>query len=190
MEDNLPEVINVNHPVLDAFVQISQSRTNYQLQKFVVGQHDTEEQRYKQVVLEIQNMAIGIQKSLLDLQKLNIKKKQLEKSRNKIDKIDSQIIALDIQGAETGLIGAKKELDYLMSIWDSFEHKYTAEEIESAQEEYWNKRLNRQAALESIGSGGVVSWAALDALNQIGGLPSLDPNYYREIAAEQAREIK
>ena len=61
-----------------------------------------------------------------------------------------------------------RELQDIVAIWEAFEKKYTYEEIEADQAEYWHRRLNRQAHLEAMGSGGHVGWASLDALRQIG----------------------
>ena len=69
------------------------------------------------------------------------------------------------------MIGAERELAALVEIWLAFPTHYTHAQIEDDQPEYWHERLNRQARLEAIGSG-KVSWAQLDALNNIGELES------------------
>jgi hypothetical protein len=177
---SLPNVIEEKHPVYDAFNQISQSRTRYQIDKFVIGQHDTDEQRYKQVVLEIQTLVGTIKRIRLTTEKTKIHLNELKTKKDPISQIDAELIQLDLDDTELGLHGALKELEYLLQVWENWEHKYTAEEIENMQPNYWNARLNRQASLEAIGSGGTVTWASLDALHQIGMLPSLDPNFYKQ----------
>lgn len=176
----LPSVIEEKHPVYDAFKQIAQARTRYQIDKFVIGQHDTDEQRYKQVVLEIQTLVGTIKRIRLETEKTKIHLNQLKAKKDPISQIDAELIQLDLDDTELALNGALKELEYFLQIWENWEHKYTAEEIENMQPVYWNARLNRQASLEAIGSGGTVAWASLDALHQIGMLPSLDPNFYRQ----------
>ncbi len=114
------------------------------------------------------------------MEKTKIHYKSLISKKDAISQIDAELIQLDLEDAEFGLRGALKELEYFLQVWESWEHKYTAEEIENMQPAYWNARLNRQASLEAIGSGGTVSWASLDALHQIGMLPSLDPNFYKQ----------
>jgi len=69
---SLPSVIEEKHPIYDAFNQITQARTRYQLDKFVIGQHDTDEQRYKQVVLEIQTLVGNIKRIHLTTEKTKI----------------------------------------------------------------------------------------------------------------------
>lgn len=177
---SLPSVIEEKHPIYDAFNQITQARTRYQLDKFVIGQHDTDEQRYKQVVLEIQTLVGNIKRIHLTTEKTKIYLDTLRAKKDAISQIDAELIELDLEDTKLGLHGALKELEYLLQVWENWEHKYTAEEIENMQPAYWNARLNRQASLEAIGSGGTVAWASLDALHQIGMLPSLDPNFYKQ----------
>ena len=164
----LPSVIEDKHPVYDAFNEIVQARSCYQIDKFVIGQHDTDEQRYKQVVLEIRNLVLTIKRIHLGLEKSKILYETFNAKKDQLSQLDAQLVKLDIEDSEFGLHGAIKELDYFLQIWENWEHKYTAEEIENLQPAYWNARLNRQASLEAIGSGGTVAWASLDALHQIG----------------------
>jgi hypothetical protein len=191
-QDSLPSIIEEKHPVYDAFNQISQSRTRYQLDKFVIGQHDTDEQRYKQVVLEIQSLVGTIKRIRLTTERTKIHLDTLRAKKDAISQIDADLVELDLEDTALSLHGAYKELEYLLQVWENWEHKYTAEEIENMQPAYWNARLNRQASLEAIGTGGTVAWASLDALHQIGMLPSLDPNFYRqnqEITQEKNGEL-
>lgn len=189
---SLPTVIEEKHPVYDAFNEIAQARTRYQIDKFVIGQHDTDEQRYKQVVLEIRNLVGNIKRIYLTVEKTKIHLDELKAKKDPISQIDAELIQLDLEDSEFGLRGALKELQYFLEVWENWEKKYTAEEIENMQPAYWNARLNRQASLEAIGSGGTVAWASLDALHQIGMLPSLDPNFYkqnREIQQQEKEEL-
>lgn len=177
---SLPSVLEEKHPVYDAFNEVAQARTRYQIDKFVIGQHDTDEQRYKQVVLEIRTLVGNIKRIYLTVEKTKINLNELKAKKDPISQIDAELIQLDLEDSEYGLHGALKELQYFLEVWENWEKKYTAEEIENMQPAYWNARLNRQASLEAIGSGGTVAWASLDALHQIGMLPSLDPNFYRQ----------
>lgn len=177
---SLPSLIEEKHPVYDAFNEIAQARTRYQIDKFVIGQHDTDEQRYKQVVLEIRTLVGAIKRIYLTVEKTKIQLNALKAKKDPISQIDAELIQLDLEDSEFGLRGAIKELEYFLQLWENWEKKYTSEEIENMQPAYWNARLNRQASLEAIGSGGTVAWASLDALHQIGMLPSLDPNFYKQ----------
>ena len=74
---SLPVVIEQEHPVYSAFNEISQARTRYQIDKFVIGQHDTDEQRYKQVLLEIRTLVGDIKRIYLTMEKTKIHYKSL-----------------------------------------------------------------------------------------------------------------
>ena len=106
-------------------------------------------------------------------------------SGNEIDAIDAQIKTLGIEQTNLTLIGAERELKDLVDLWESFEHKYTYEEIETSQEIYWESRLVRQAQLESIGNGNGIGWSSLDSLRQIGKF-----NISEEIERNQIKELE
>ena len=103
--------------------------------------------------------------------------------RIKVDEIDAQLKELGLEQTRLVGIGAFRELDKLMRIYNSFEHKYTRDEIEAAQADYWNKRLNRQATLEAIG-GSQAQAAHLDSLRQIGALEILPEGGIRTVSQE------
>ncbi len=65
------------------------------------------------------------------------------------------------------MVGAERELTDLVEIWQSFEHKYTRQEIESAQPDYWQARLMNNAKTMIMGGGGV-NPAHLEAMSQAG----------------------
>lgn len=153
--------------LLAAFNDIAESRTQFQLDKFVVKQHDTEEMRYKQVLLELQSLYFGIRVMEIEMKKKNIQLEKLRSTGDEVDELDAQILEITLERDKLSATGALREFDNLMDIYDSFEHKFTREEIEEGQAEYWNRRLNRQATLEAIG-GSQAQASHLDALRQIG----------------------
>jgi hypothetical protein len=166
--DNLPTVIEPSHPIFLALAEIQKPRSRFQLEKFVLGQHDTDEQRYRQTLLEIQNLIYTIRAIRLELKKTEIEVARLKRTGDEVDAIDAELKELGAEQTRLGMIGAERELADLVEMWDNFPHKYTYEEMEKLQPEYWSARLTRQAQLEAMGSGGKVGWAALDALRQVG----------------------
>lgn len=164
----LPTVIDPSHPIFMALTEIQKPRSRFQLEKFVLGQHDTEDQQYRQTLLEIQNSIYTIRAIRLELKKAEIEIERLKSTGDEIDAIDAELKELGTEQTWLSMIGAERELADLVDLWTSFPHKYTYEEMEKLQPEYWSARLTRQAQLEAIGSGGKVGWAALDALRQVG----------------------
>lgn len=157
------------HPIFTAFDNVQKSRSRFQLEKFVVGQHDTPEQQYKQTLLEIQNLYYTLKVINLEVKKDKIEIDRLRSTGDEIDELNAQIKELGMEQTYRSAMGALHELQDLVAIWESFEHKYTQEELELSQPEYWNKRLHRQSVLESIG-GTQAQASHLDALRQIGAI--------------------
>lgn len=186
--DNLP--IESSHPVFLALAEIQKPRSRFQLEKFVIGQHETPEQQYKQTLLEIQQIIYTVKNVQLEIKKVKIEIDKLRKTGDEVDEIDAQIKELGLEQTHLALIGAQRELKDLMEIWESFDYKYTYEEIEQSQPLYWDQRLVRQSVLEQIG-GSQAQAAHLDALRQIGALSvSRDGIKPSELVANKKREIK
>jgi anion-transporting ArsA/GET3 family ATPase len=180
----LPEITEKFTPdLLLAMAEIQQSRSDFQLQKFVVNQHDTEEMRYLQTVIELQQLYYTIKTVSLEMKKTEVEIKRLRETEDEIDEIDAQLKELGLEQTRLVGIGAFRELDSLMAIYNSFEHKYTRAEIEAAQPDYWNKRLSRQATLEAIG-GTQAQAAHLDSLRQIGALEMAPEGGIRAVSQE------
>jgi hypothetical protein len=174
--ENSVAIIEQTHPIFLALAEIQKPRSRFQLEKFVVGQHDTPEQQYRQTLLEIQNLFYTVKVVQLELKKKEIEIARLKETGDEIDAIDAEIKELGMEQTHLTMIGAERELRDLVQIWDGFEKKYTYEEMEQLQPEYWSARLTRQAQLEAMGSGGKVGWASLDALRQVGEfeVPSIE----------------
>lgn len=180
----LPEITEKFTPdVLLAMAEVQQARSDFQLEKFVVNQHDTDEMRYQQCVIELQQLYYTVKTVSLQMKKDEIEIAKLRATGDAVDEIDAQIRELGLEQTRLIGIGAFRELDKLMSIYNSFEHKYTRQEIEAAQPDYWNKRLSRQATLEAIG-GTQAQAAHLDSLRQIGALEMAPEGGIRPVSPE------
>jgi hypothetical protein len=153
-----------------AFDEIQQPRSDYVLQNFVVGEKDTDPARYAQCVLELQIKYDVIRQAKLHRRKLEIEIAEFEALGTETSQIDAALKRIDIEIQDRAYLGASREFEALYGIWKSFPHKYTHEELNAAQREYWEKRLTRQANQDLIASGRV-SVGNIDALRQIGQLP-------------------
>lgn len=175
--------------LLLAMAEVQQSRSNFQLEKFVINQHDTEEMRYVQTVIELQQLYYTIKNVSLEMKKTEIEIARKRATGDEIDEIDAQLKELGLEQTRLVGVGAFRELEKLLQIYNSFEHKYTRAEIEAAQPEYWNKRLHRQATLEAIG-GTQAQAAHLDSLRQIGALEMAPEGGIRPVAEEMKQIMK
>lgn len=148
---------------------VQQPRSRFQIERFVIGQHDTVEMQFYQLCLELQASLFSIKKTELDIKKAKVRANQLSSSGDELEAIEAEEIELALTQTEMALLGAKRELDILLDIWDVFEHKFSREEIESNQEDYWHRRLIRQAQSQALGQGSV-DMGNIDALKQAGAL--------------------
>ena len=164
----------------EAFDAIQQPRPDYVLEKFVVGQHDTNPQRYMQCVLEMQIKYDAIRRARLTRKKLLLQIAKLEGDGSQIDLIDADLKRIDIEAQDRAMLGAVREFEALYRIWQGFDKRYTRAELNAAQEEYWHKRLTRQAN-HDIEATGRVGVGNLEALEQAGLVerPRLGPGTER-----------
>jgi hypothetical protein len=154
-----------------AFLEIQMPRTKFALTHFVVGQHDTPEQQYLQCVLELQIKYDNIRRAQLNKKKVLIKISKLEQENTEESLIDAELMRIDLEEQDRALLGALREFKVLYDIYES-SPKYTREQIDAAQPEYWRRRLNRQAQQEQSTTGNIGT-GNMEALRQIKQNPSL-----------------
>lgn len=157
-----------NGVLMSDMIKISQDfvmreRSNYQLKHFVIGQHDTPEMRYKQIILECRSLIHKIKNCEIDREITIEKIKRLEAANDEIKKLKAQKMRLGLSMTEPVIQGAYQELDYLIELAKDY-RCYTPEDIEANQDQYWELRLTRQANQDRI---------ALDAGINVGNLQSL-----------------
>ena len=163
----LPEITKrLNGEVMLAMAEIQQPRSPFQLEKFVISQHPTPEMQYSQCVTEIQSLYYTIKNVTLDMQIQEIKAKRLLETGDEIDALEAQKLELGLEQTRLVGIGAFRELETLLDIFESFPKKYTRKEIDEAQPQYWNQRLNRQAMFSELSSS-PAGMAQLEALYQM-----------------------
>ena len=157
---NALEIINSRHELFAAFTKVSQPRSNYQIEKFVVGEHLTPERQYMQAVLELQRKTSAIRRAVIELKKLNAR--LLSES----DEIERELIQVDIDDINFAIEGAAREFNTLHSIYKRYP-EYTVEQLQDAEESYWIKRLATQAQID-LEATGAIGVGNLDALRQAG----------------------
>ena len=177
--NQLPDITaRLDETVMLAMAEIQQPRSPFQLEKFVINQHSTPEMQYSQCVTEIQALYYTIKTVTLDMKIQEIKIKRLIETKDEIDALEAQKLELGLEQTRLVGIGAFRELETLLNIFESFPKKFTRQEIDEAQPEYWSNRLHKQAVLQELG-GSQAGAAHLEALTQIGALEM--PNTAKEI---------
>jgi hypothetical protein len=172
-----------------AFREIQQSRTDFELQHFVVGQHDTTPQQYAQCVLELQIKYNNIRRAIINKTKIAAEIDELRARGHVSDIVDCKIELkkIDIEDQDLAMLGALREFQALHRIFKSFPKQFTREELNGAQEEYWIKRLTRQANQDLMASGRVGT-GNIDALRMIGRSPVPELDHIRDVE-KRALEI-
>jgi len=164
--------------ITDAIAEIQQPRSRYQLIHFVIGQHDTPEMRFYQVVIELQDMGYKLRMAQLGVRKAQVEIERLLATGDDLDAIEAEEKQVGLEQTRIVMRGAERELAVLTDLFDESQ-KFTRDEIEHAQPEYWQKRLTRQTNLQLMAGG--VQWAQLDSLRQAGMLD--------EVIAERERAL-
>jgi predicted transcriptional regulator len=154
-----------------AIAEVQQPRSRFQLERFVLGQHATDEMRYYQVCIELQDMIHKYKLAEINKKKTDLKIERLRATGDELDELKAQEIELNQSQNKYAVIGAQRELAHLIDIWNTFQHKYTREEIESAQPDYWQARLTNNAKAMLMG-GATVNPAHIEAMEQAGVLES------------------
>jgi hypothetical protein len=152
-----------------AIAEVQQPRSRFQLERFVLGQHATPEMQYYQVCLELQDMIFKYKLAEISEKKALIKITKLRSTGNELDELKAQEVELGLSNARFAVIGAQRELAHLIDIWESFDKKYSREEIEAAQPDYWQARLTNNARAMLMG-GASVNPAHIEAMEQAGVL--------------------
>lgn len=179
------DLIKVKQELASSIEAISQGRSNFAIQHFVVGDHCTPERQFVQCVLELQVKLFNIKRDEIRLRKL-IKKKEAEQ-----DSDDKELAQLDIEELTLQILSQKREAGTLYSIYSALP-KFSYQQIQEAEAGYWQERLARQAQLD-IDSSGRVGVGNLDALRQAGILTNdfADRFYNKALQApEQKKELQ
>jgi hypothetical protein len=159
--------------IRDAIAEVQQPRSRYQIIHFVLGQHDTPEMQFYQLMLELQDMGYKLRMAELNVKKTEIEIARLLETGDELDAIEAEEKQVGLEQTQIVMKGAQREIAILEDIFNTCQH-YTRDEIEHAQPEYWQARLTRQTNLQIM--AGNVGWAQLDSMRQIGLLDQTQPS--------------
>ncbi|MCH9717730.1 MAG: hypothetical protein K0U52_11700 [Gammaproteobacteria bacterium] len=146
---------------------VVQTRSDYQLEKFVIGQHDTPEMQYRQILIEAQSLIYNIRLAELNLRKSELEAKKLEATGDEIDAIDAEEKRLGMSYTLIALEGSRAELACLENLFGEYP-QFTPTQIEANQPDYWEKRLSRQAELDVASLKEGISGANLQSMLSAG----------------------
>jgi hypothetical protein len=152
-----------------AIAEVQQPRSRFQLEAFVLGQHATQEMKYYQTVIELQDAMYKYKLAVINVKKSELKIAKLRATGDELDELKAQEVELALAQTAYAMVGAEREMKHLLEIFDTFTHKYTRKEIEAAQPDYWQARLTNNAKAMLMG-GSSVNAAHIEAMEQAGVL--------------------
>lgn len=161
----LSEALSKQHELKASIEAVSQPRTDYQLKHFVVGQHESPERRFLQIVIELQRKMITLRRTKIELKKAYVK---LQQEPNADER---ELTSMEVEEIEFAVVGAVREFNCLYAMFDA-SPKFTHEQIQAAEQGYWETRLARQASLD-LEATGRIGVGNLDALRQAEMLPNI-----------------
>jgi hypothetical protein len=180
-EDNL--IGRCERELREAVLAIQQPRTNFQLQHFVVGQHDSEPRRWMQCVLELQIKLHHLRRAEIEQR---ITRRRIASLRSAGTADEADLMEIDLETHTLAILGAVRETEALFAIFKSFPRGYTNAELNAAEEEYWQLRLARQAK-HSLVATGRIGLGDLDSLYQLGN--PVDLGLVRKLEAELCQSV-
>lgn len=155
--------------ILEAIAEVQQPRSTFQLERFVTGSHALPEMQYYQTCLELQDLIYKYELAKIGVKKAELKIKRLRETGDEMKELKAQETEIGLTQTRLAMIGAKRELESLVTIFDSFPNKFTRLEIEAAQPDYWKARLTGNAKAMLMG-GTSVNAAHIEAMEQAGVL--------------------
>lgn len=180
MDEILPNIIEyIDNDIVKLFTEVNQARSQYQLENFVLKQHDTPEMQYHQCVTELEHLYYTVRSVSLTLKKTEIEIKRLRETGDEVDEIEAQLKELGMEQTRVVGVGTFREIKILLDLLKTFP-RYTREEIEKAQPDYWNKRLTRQYDLQ-IATRDANAAGHLNSMIQSGIVEYKQPEIAKEI---------
>lgn len=169
----------------DDFNAIAMARPPFVLKKFVIGAHDHPAQQWAHCVLEMRIKYDAIRRAQISREILNEEINELEKTGKKADQLKAELKRIDIEEQDRATLGAIREFEALYEIYQSFNQRYTREELNHFQADYWRNRILRQSEQDYLATGRI-SASNQEALRQIGIAP---PNQNQQISNVQNRYL-
>ena len=170
----------------EAIEAVQQPRSRYQMEHFVLGQHDTIEMQFYQLCVELQNLRHKIREAKISNKKLEVEIRRLLETGDEIDALDAEMKQAGLEETKIVMLGAEREVAILMDIFESIPH-FTRDEIEHAEPEYWKARLTRQTNLQIM--SGNVSWGQLDSMRQVGLLDQMVEEREKQIIEHTGKQL-
>lgn len=127
------------------FSKYTAGRTSFQLERFVMQEHDLPERKFLQLMMELKSMRDGFIGDCFEIEKLKIEIKRLLATNDEIDNLEACKKQYILCQHEENMIFREREIKTIVRLINSLPKIYTYDEIEAAESVYWEHRLTRQA---------------------------------------------
>lgn len=127
------------------FSKYTAGRTSFQLERFVMQEHDLPERKFLQLMMELKSMRDGFISDCFEIEKLKIEIKRLIATNDEIDNLEACKKQYILRQCEENMIFREREIKTIVRLINALPKIYTYDEIEAAESIYWEHRLTRQA---------------------------------------------
>lgn len=147
--------------MFEEMVELGRMRSDFALRQFVVGQHDMPGRQRAQALAELQSLYFSMSDVYDDLECSQMELEDaLEDAERTNEERARRYIEISINRLRRKILNLTihlsqrlKEVDCLLELLKNMP-RYTAEQLEQEEREYWLRRLTRQAFLAMIDPGG------------------------------------
>lgn len=170
--------------LLEDFNAIQMARPPEVLKRFVVGAQakDHPAQGWAQAVLELQVKYDNIRRAKINAELIQIEIDSLEAENTPTSLLKAKLKRIDLEAQDRAMLGAIREFKTLYEIYKGFGRRYTREELNEAQAEYWQNRLSRQALQDQQSRELGIGAGNLEALREINISPMTLPAIPESVA--------
>jgi hypothetical protein len=127
------------------FSKYTAGRTSFQLERFVMQEHDLPERKFLQLMMELKSMRDGFIGDIFEMEKIKIEIKRLIAKNDEVDTLEAMKKQYFLKQLEENMIFREREIKTIVKLINSLPKIYTYDEIEAAESRYWECRLTRQA---------------------------------------------
>jgi len=127
------------------FSKYTAGRTSFQLERFVMQEHDLPERKFLQLMMELKSMRDGFIGDVFEMEKMKIEIKRLIAKNDEVDTLEAMKKQYFLKQLEENMIFREREIKTIVRLINSLPKIYTYDEIEAAESRYWECRLTRQA---------------------------------------------
>lgn len=145
------------------FGTIAMAKSAYVLEHLNVKTHDHPTVQWAQALEEMRRRYYGIKRALIQVE---ILRRDIDRSNPTTEALEIELKRVDLEELEWSINGSWQEFLALYRVYQQYE-RFTREELEAGQPEYWQATLARQAG-QDLQAFGRVSPANLEGLRQTG----------------------